>query len=100
MPVTSMVRLARVNFANTDPGLLRAAVKLPRAVRPRPHGVALRIDVKLPRGHAAVEEFKLREVSTPMMFSRCSLSSMPAPTSSRFGSIPERRRGSPPFAMA
>ncbi len=34
MPVTSMIKLARVDFAKTDPEQVRAAVKLPRTVRP------------------------------------------------------------------
>ena len=34
MPVTSMVKLARVDFVATDPAGLRAAVKLPRTIRP------------------------------------------------------------------
>jgi hypothetical protein len=65
MPVTSMVRLARVDFANTDPAQLRAAVKLPRTVQPRPHGVALRVGVKLAGGHEEFADFQLREVSDP-----------------------------------
>ena len=32
VPVTSMLRLARIDFANTDPARLRAAVKLPRII--------------------------------------------------------------------
>ena len=32
MPVTSMIKLARVDFAKTDPAQVRAAVKLPRTV--------------------------------------------------------------------
>jgi hypothetical protein len=65
MPVTSMVRLAQVDFASTDPAQLRAAVKLPRAVQPRPHGVALRIGVKLANGHEEFADFGLREVADP-----------------------------------
>ena len=65
MPVTSMVRLARVDFTNTDPAQLRAAVKLPRAVQPRPQGVALRIGVTLASGHEEFQDFLLREVSDP-----------------------------------
>jgi hypothetical protein len=65
MPVTSMVRLARVDFVNTDPAQLRAAVKLPRAVQPRPQGVALRIGVKLANGHEEFADFQMREVSDP-----------------------------------
>ena len=65
MPVTSMVRLARVDFVSTDPAQLRAAVKLPRTVQPRPQGVALRIGVKLANGHEEFQDFMLREVSDP-----------------------------------
>jgi len=64
MPVTSMIKL-RVDFAKTDPAEVRAAVKLPRAVRPRPQGVALRITVKLANGHEEYTDFMLREVSDP-----------------------------------
>ena len=35
MPVTSMVRLARVDFQTTDPEKLRVAVRLPKALRAR-----------------------------------------------------------------
>jgi hypothetical protein len=68
MPVTSMLKLARIDFANTDPAQLRAAVKLPRLVRPQPQGVALRVGVKLNSGQGEQEEFQdfvLREVSDP-----------------------------------
>ena len=63
MPVTSMVKLARVDFAATEPAALRAAVKLPRAIRPRPQGVTLRIGVRLASGHEAFQDFLLREAS-------------------------------------
>ena len=68
MPITSMLKLARIDFANTDPAQLRAAVKLPRVVQPQPQGMALRIGVKLSGGQGEVEEFEdfvLREVSDP-----------------------------------
>src|SRR5438132_13157514 len=65
MPVTSMIRLARADLANTDPAQLRAAVKLPRSLRLRPRGVALRIGVKIGNGEEEVQEFALREVSEP-----------------------------------
>ena len=32
MPVTSMVKLARVDFETSDPAQLRAAIKLPRTL--------------------------------------------------------------------
>jgi hypothetical protein len=65
MPVTSMLKLARIDFTNTDPAQLRAAVKLPRVVQPRPQGMALRIGVKLSGGQEEFEDFVLREVSEP-----------------------------------
>jgi hypothetical protein len=65
MPVTSMLKLARIDFANTDPAQLRAAVKLPRVVQPQPQGMALRIGVKLSGGQEEFEDFVLREVSEP-----------------------------------
>ena len=66
LPVTSMIKLARVDFSKTDPVQMRAAVKLPRTVRPRPQGVALRIGVKLASGHEEFADFTLlREVSDP-----------------------------------
>jgi hypothetical protein len=65
VPVTSLIKLAQIDFANTDPARLRAAIKLPRSVRPRPEGVALRLGVKIANGHEAFEDFVLREVSEP-----------------------------------
>lgn len=65
MPVTSMIKLAQVDFAKTDPAQLRAAVKLPRVVRPRPQGMVLRITVKLADGHEEFADFKLLEASDP-----------------------------------
>ena len=65
MPVTSMLKLARIDFTNTDPAQLRAAVKLPRVVQPQPQGMALRIGVKLSGGQEEFEDFVLREVSEP-----------------------------------
>lgn len=65
MPVTSMLKLARIDFTNTDPAQLRAAVKLPRLVQPKPQGVALRIGVRLSGGQEEFQDFVLREVSDP-----------------------------------
>ena len=49
MPVGSMAKLARVDFETSDPAQLRAAIKLPRTLRARPNGVALRISVQVGR---------------------------------------------------
>ena len=70
MPVTSMVKLARVDFETSDPAQLRAAIKLPRTLRPQPNGVALRIAVQV--GHAPEEarDFMLRELPGPAELTR------------------------------
>ena len=63
MPVTSMLKLARTDLAATDPGQLRAAVKLPRTLKPQ--RMVLRIDVRLADGREQGQDFRLREVSEP-----------------------------------
>jgi hypothetical protein len=63
MPVTSMVRLARIDFQTTDPERLRVAVTLPRMLKARAAGTLLRITVKLANGVEEAREFALREVS-------------------------------------
>jgi hypothetical protein len=65
MPVMSMIKLAQVDFTTTNPAELRAAVKLPRALRPRAQGTVLRISVKLSNGQELTQEFALQEVSDP-----------------------------------
>ena len=65
MPVTSMVKLARVDLSSTDPALLRAAIKLPHALRLRPQGNALRVAVKLRSGEEEAQEFALQPVTDP-----------------------------------
>jgi len=63
MPVTSMVRLARIDFQTTDLERLRVAVKLPRMLKARTDGTMLRIGVKLANGVEEARDFALREVS-------------------------------------
>jgi len=70
MPVTSMVRLARVDFETSDPAQLRAAVKLPKSLRPRPNGMSLRIAVKVGRGPEEARQFVLRELPVPAELAR------------------------------
>jgi hypothetical protein len=65
MPVTSMVKLARIDFETTDPAQLRAAIKLPRALRPQPNGVALRLAVQVGRAPEEARDFVLRELPEP-----------------------------------
>src|SRR5204862_4868523 len=65
MPVTSMVKLARVDFETSDPAQLRAAIKLPRSLRPLPNGVRLRIAVRVGRAPEEAREFVLRELLSP-----------------------------------
>jgi hypothetical protein len=70
MPVTSMVKLARVDFETSDPAQLRAAIKLPRTLRPRPNGVALRIAVQVGRASEEARDFVLRELPEPAELAR------------------------------
>jgi hypothetical protein len=70
MPVTSMVKLARVDFDTSDPVQLRAAIKLPRTLRPRPNGVALRIAVQVGRAPEEARDFILREMPEPAELTR------------------------------
>jgi hypothetical protein len=65
MPVTSMVKLARVDLSSTDPALLRAAIKLPNGLRIRPHGNALRITVRLRNGEEETQDFALQPATDP-----------------------------------
>jgi hypothetical protein len=62
VPVTSMVRLARIDFETTDPERLRVAVKLPQALKARAEGTVLRITVRLASGAEESRDFSLREV--------------------------------------
>jgi hypothetical protein len=70
MPVTSMVKLARVDFETSDPAQLRAAIKLPRTLRPRPNGVTLRIAVQVGRTPEEARDFMLREMAEPAELTR------------------------------
>jgi hypothetical protein len=63
MPVTSLVKLARIDFETSDVAQLRAAVKLPVALRPR--SVVLRIAVTVGRSGAETRDFALRELPEP-----------------------------------
>lgn len=62
MPVTSMVKLARIDFQTTDPERLRVAVKLPHALKARAESTVLRITVRLADGTEESRDFSLREV--------------------------------------
>src|SRR5882757_3358441 len=70
MPLTSMVKLARVDFETSDPAQLRAAIKLPRTLRPQPNGVTLRIAVQVGRAPEEARDFMLRELPEPAELSR------------------------------
>ena len=70
MPVTSMVKLARIDFETTDPAQLRAAVKLPRALRPQANGVVLRIAVQVGRAPEDARDFMLLELPEPAELAR------------------------------
>lgn len=70
MPVTSMVRLARVDVETADPAQLRAAIRLPRTLRPRPNGVTLRIAVRVGQAPEEARDFVLRELPAPPELAR------------------------------
>ncbi|UPK00302.1 hypothetical protein IVB05_21260 [Bradyrhizobium sp. 170] len=70
MPVTSMVKLARVDFETSDPAQLRAAIKLPRTLRPQRNGVVLRIAVQVGRAPEEAHDFMLRELPEPAELTR------------------------------
>lgn len=63
VPLMSMVALSRVDFATTDPALLRAAIKLPQVIEPRLNGATLRVAVKLADGRDMAQDFKLSETT-------------------------------------
>jgi hypothetical protein len=64
------VKLARVDFETSDPAQLRAAIKLPRSLRPRPNGVSLRIAVRVGREPEETRDFVLRELPPPSELAR------------------------------
>jgi hypothetical protein len=67
VPVTSLVKLSRVNFETSDPAQVRAAVILPRVLQPR--SMVLRILVKA--GNAVeTRDFALRELPVPSELAR------------------------------
>src|SRR5437762_11052175 len=70
MPLTSMVKLARVDFETSDPAQLRAAIKLPRALQPRPNGMVLRIAVRVGNTPEESRDFLLRELPAPPVLAR------------------------------
>lgn len=63
MPLTSMVRLARVDFQSTNPEKLRVAVRLPNALRARAEGTVLRVAVRVGKGEEEARDFALREIT-------------------------------------
>jgi hypothetical protein len=63
VPLMSMVTLSGIDFATTDPALLRAAIKLPQVIEPRLNGAALRVAVKLADGRDLAQDFKLSETT-------------------------------------
>ncbi|MBK5961822.1 hypothetical protein CCR97_26965 [Rhodoplanes elegans] len=65
MPVTSMVKLARTDFATIDPAVLRVAVRLPAGVRPRPGSVTLKLTVTVGAAAPVVSAFVLADLADP-----------------------------------
>jgi hypothetical protein len=65
VPLTSLVKLSRINFETSDPAQLRAAVKLPLALRPLPRGVVLRIVARSGDSQEETRDFVLHELPEP-----------------------------------
>lgn len=65
MPVTSMVKLARVDLASSEPAELRAALRLPQAIRPMHNQVHLKIAARLANGWEERQDFRLSEIVDP-----------------------------------
>jgi hypothetical protein len=62
VPVTSLLRLSRIDLATTDAAQLRAAVRLPEALRPLPRSMVLRVTVRKKDGQELTEGFALQEI--------------------------------------
>lgn len=63
MPVTSMVKLTRIDVTKSEPAELRAAIKLPDVLALQTRGVRMRIAVKIGSGPDVSEEFALQELA-------------------------------------
>ncbi len=63
IPVTSMVKLTRIDVTKSEPAELRAAIKLPDVLALQPRGVRMRIAVKIGSGPDVSEEFALQELA-------------------------------------
>lgn len=63
VPITSLYALWKIDFETTDPAKIRAAIKVPRMIKPRPGGMHLRIIVKTGEAPEVVEDFALVEVT-------------------------------------
>ncbi len=65
VPVTSMLKLSRINFQTTDPASLRLAVKLPATIRPQRDRLRLRLTVQTASEAETTQDFVLSEISDP-----------------------------------
>jgi hypothetical protein len=63
MPLTSIPRLARIDAKTTDLSVLRVAVQLPEALRPRSGGVKLDVVTKLTGEAETKTIFSMMEIS-------------------------------------
>lgn len=61
VPVTSLPKLAAIDFKTTDPNALLAGIELPQVLRPKPEGVSLELAVRLDDGEERAERYVLRE---------------------------------------
>lgn len=65
IPLTSYVALSRIDFATTDLDVMRVAVRLPGAIRPRPDGVEMQAVTKIGDGPEQKTTFLLVPAADP-----------------------------------
>ncbi len=66
MPLKTMYKLARTNPLELDPVALRAAVRMPESIRPRPDSAKLYLSVSLRSETPEPEVFVLQPLTSPM----------------------------------
>jgi hypothetical protein len=63
VPITSLHALSKIDVATTDPAQVRAAVKVPKVIKPRAGRMRLRVTVKVGDAPEIREDFALSEVT-------------------------------------
>ena len=66
IPLSSIVELSRIDFSTTDFEVMRVAIRLPDAMRPRPGGVRMDASITLGENPAEKTSFLLVPVQGPI----------------------------------